>query len=261
MDHTTESKSDIIAEESGVGVANEMKNEPESLQALPPTDIPLLPLGWTQVKRKRSTKNSDGKNNDGEETDEMDICCDDPSCPRPSQRPRMSNLDANINNSETQTTTYRGHAIFCLHDINPSWVQGYFLTKESKKPWGLLAVLEDIDECLQCVDGGYRRVTITVFPFSNAHKKESYKNVDWTGGDMMRLNGEKVNMEPDKLYTGKKAISHVEKYFRHLLQKLRNEETEEGETKSTVLDFLPNVAVVTGPMSLVLSAREKEDHV
>ena len=210
---------------------------------------PLLPLGWTQVKRKRTPEAG------GESSDVVDWCCDDPSCPRPSQLPKLSLSTEFQESSGDKTTTIRGHAIFCMPDIDPPWVQGYFLVDGIKKPWGLLAVNEEIDECLQCVDGGYRQVTLTVFPFSR--KKVSY-TVDWTGGDMMRLEGESVSMEPDRMMTGTKALPYVHKYFMNMIQKLRDQQRNDNDgikqqSGDSLLDILPNIAVVMGPMTIELA--------
>jgi hypothetical protein len=206
-----------------------------------------LPLGWTQVKRKRTAEVS------GESSDVVDWCCDDPSCPRPSQHPKLSLKESQESSGDTPTTI-RGHAIFCMSDIDPTWVQGYFLVDGIKKPWGLLAVTEELDECLQCVDGGYRRVTLTVFPFPR--KKVSY-TVDWTGGDMMRLEGESVSMEPDRMLTGTKALPYVRKYFMNIIQKLRDQQRNDNDgieqQSGDILDMLPNIAVVMGPMKVELA--------
>jgi hypothetical protein len=209
---------------------------------------PPLPLGWTQVKRKRTPEAG------GESSDVVDWCCDDPSCPRPSQRPKLSLTESQEPSGVTKTTI-RGHAIFCLPDIDPTWVQGYFLVDGIKKPWGLLAVTKELDECLQCVDGGYRQVTLTVFPFSR--KKVSFNTVDWTGGDMMRLHNESVSMEPDRMWTGTKALPYVHKYFMNIIQKLRDQQRNgndgiEQQSGEDILDLLPNIAVVTGPLKMEL---------
>jgi hypothetical protein len=213
-----------------------------------------LPLGWTQVKRKRTPKAG------GDSSDVVDWCCDDPSCPRPSQRPKLSLTESQESSSDT-TRTIRGHAIFCLPDIDPTWLQGYFLVDGIKKPWGLLAVNEKLDECLQCVDGGYRRVTLTVFPFSR--KKVSWNTVDWTGGDMMRLEGESVHMEPDRMWTGTKALPYVHKYFMNIIQKLRDHQRNDNdagiEQSGDVLDMLPNIAVVMGLMTMELPPVTEDD--
>lgn len=116
--------------------------------------------------------------------------------------------------AETTPNQFDGRAIFCLHDDDPNWIQGYFIPKGSKKPWGMLAVQEEVDDCLACSMGGYRRLSLTVYHHSqdqklpsssknhsddvgsadtgrktSSGKKKSCKidDVDWTGGDMMSL--------------------------------------------------------------------------
>jgi hypothetical protein len=221
-----------------------------------------LPLGWTQVKRKRTPKAI------GESSDVVDWCCDDPSCPRPSQRPKLSLAELpeekSLGDPHTTTSTFRGHAIFCMPDVDPTWVQGYFQVDGIKNPWGLLAVTEELDECLQCVDGGYRRVTLTVFPFSR--KKVSWNSVNWTGGDMMRLEGESVSMEPNRMWTGTLALPYVHKYFMKIIQKLRdpqrnndNDGIEQPSGEIDILEMLPNIAVVMGPMTLKLENATRND--
>jgi hypothetical protein len=190
---------------------------------------PPLPLGWTTVRRKR-TRNND---NDTSAT-EVDWCCDDPNCKRPPI------VDASRN-----ATTVKGYAIICLHEINPDWFQGYFQVDGHRKPWGLLATQEAIDECLECSDGGYRQVTVKVMRYSG-EKSIKLDSVQWTGGDMMQLQSSAVSMETHCLRTGKKALPYMERYFSGLVNKLREEADE------PVLDILPDLAIVTGPMTLTI---------
>lgn len=142
----------------------------------------------------------------------------------------------------------------CFHDLDPSWFQGYFLPKNSTKPWGLLAVQEEVESCSACTDGGYRQVTLTVFPRGRKTKKRYLKHVEWTGGDMMRLemsNGEHNNsflMETERMMTGPRAIPYVQRYFSRIVEQARTH----ADDTSSVLKLLPNIAIVTGPMSITL---------
>jgi hypothetical protein len=190
---------------------------------------PPLPLGWTTVRRKRSRDDD----NDTSAT-EVDWCCDDPNCTRPQ-----------IVETSPNATIVKGHAIFCLHEMNPDWFQGYFQVEGQRKPWGLLATQESIDECLECSDGGYRQVSLKVLRYS-AEKPTKLDNVQWTGGDMMRLQSSNVSMETHCLWTGKKAVPYIERFFSSLVNKLRE------ETDEPVLDILPDLAIVTGPMTLTI---------
>jgi hypothetical protein len=188
-----------------------------------------LPLGWTTVRRKR-TRDVDKDTS----ATEVEWCCEDPDCKR------TPVVDPSIN-----ATSVEGHAIFCLHEINPDWFQGYFQVDGQRKPWGLLATQEAIDECLECSDGGYRQITLKVFRYSG-EKPIKLDNVQWTGGDMMRLQSSDVSMDAHCLWTGKKAVPYVERYFSGLVNKLREEVDE------PVLDILPDLAIVTGPMTLTI---------
>ncbi|KAL3930934.1 MAG: hypothetical protein SGARI_004337 [Bacillariaceae sp.] len=165
--------------------------------------------------------------------------------------------------SKPSTTTIKGQAIFCLHDSDSQWVQGYFVPEGSSKPWGLLAVQEEIDDCLACADGGYRRVTLTVYPPKTGatagvpSRPQKLRGVDWTGGDMMTLyHPDTVEMNGEQLLTGDRALVVMNKYFQGLLRQLHIEcKVEEGQS---VLDWLPNVAVVKGSMDLTLPANNDD---
>jgi len=199
---------------------------------------PPLPLGWTRVQRKRTrTENM------------MEWCCEDPSCKRRSSRPTVD--------PDTTTTassqTFQGTAVFLLHESNPEWFQGYFYYQGMSKPWGLLAVQVEIDDCLQCALGGYRELELTVLPFEG-RDKQVLKNVQWTGGDMMRLNASMVQMEPTKLLTDQKAVPTVERVFGSLLTKLRDDDDDQ----TSVLELFPDVAVVTGTMKLTLTVDDSK---
>lgn len=220
-----------------------------------------LPVGWTQIKRRPRQKKGANQAANG-----IDWCCDDPACPRPSNKRRRTfsndgDKDDMLKSSSTKMAkpsgegVIEGQAVICLHDVNPSWFQGYFLPNASTKPWGLLAVQEELDECLECADGGYHQVTLTVFPRStnNQRKKQSWKNVEWTGGDMMKLDAEHVAMETDRMITGSKAVPYINRYFTSIVEKMR---IEEGSASASVLELLPDIAILVGPMRITLSNRE-----
>jgi len=256
-----------------------------------------LPLGWTQVKRKKRKRGPTKNDNDF-----MEWCCDDPSCPKPSDRNSNNSISNNNNNNnnkqsaaESQEIVWEGQAIICLHEMDSSWFQGYFVPKSSTKPWGLLGVQEEIDECLECADGGYKQITLSVFPpsltTSTKRNKQSWKHVEWTGGDMMTLKSsfegdnirknKKVEMYTDKMFTGPKAVPYVNQYFVSIVNKLRNainkddddydDDSDDSDdtslsssTKNTstslgVLDLIPDVAILTGPMSIVLPKSKNND--
>jgi hypothetical protein len=214
--------------------------EKESDNTVKKTSPPPLPLGWTQVQRAKRPRDVDNSTNPA---DEIDWCCDDPNCKR-STRDTVTVAKASEN-----STTVRGTAIFCIPEIDPEWFQGYLQIEGQRKPWGLLATQETLDECLECKDGGYRQITLQVFPFgNNASKEKSLKvgGIEWTGGDMMRLQSAEVSMETHSLWTGTKTVPYVEKYFGSLAKKLCGDDS--------LLEVLPELAIVTGPMTLSLAA-------
>jgi hypothetical protein len=190
--------------------------------------VPVLPLDWTQVKKQRRNDNGDSQ----------DVCCTDPSsgCRRLG-RHRLGQGEAGIH----------GHVVFCLHEINPSWFQGYFIPLGTRRPWGLLAVQEEIDDCLACADGGFRRITLTIYPPSGQPIKLA--TTDWTGGDLIQLRHEQLDVESNRILTGTSSLALVETYFKGLVRKLREEcEVDEDEP---VLEWLPDIAIVSGKMILV----------
>lgn len=83
-----------------------------------------------------------------------------------------------------------GTAIFCLQDIECKWFQGYFVptsTRHGSNHMGLLAVQsEDVDDCLNCVDGGYKEFKMTVYKYKEAENIE-IDGITCTGGEMMRM--------------------------------------------------------------------------
>jgi len=183
------------------------------------TTMSSLPLGWTRVRRRNrsisrptnhavksvtsdrvssssSCENDDGRKNsdlheDDEEDEEaiarnrIDIYKSIRRCPV-----------AAVHNDSVIIWT--GRAIFCLHEMNCTWFQGYFFRNEpntlgktrdplpssllSHSPpslsdfcininsnqthlsYGLLATNRtDIDDCIQCEDCGYRSLDVTLF--------------------------------------------------------------------------------------------------
>jgi hypothetical protein len=233
-----------------------------------------LPLDWTRVQRNKEVKVDDAV---GKSDDYGIICCQDPvSCRRLGHR-RPENSSSILarpvplhSNYDTDTTNkIHGQAIFCLHDLDPSWVQGFFLQRGCKKPWGLLAIQEEIDDCLACSAGGYRRLSLTVYRRHESASSDIHRNsksddrgsnnntkpckiegVDWTGGDMMSLYHPYVDMVGERLLTGEKALPMLNKYFQSLINRLEKECCEEEGL--SILEWLPNVAIVMGSMSLTL---------
>ena len=95
-----------------------------------------LPIEWTQLKKR---------GNERAESNESESCCEDLLCCR-TRHQRL--LSAEVDTSKDEENI-QGQAIFCMHKIDPEWFQGYFLVQGQTKPWGLLAIQEAIDKCLQ----------------------------------------------------------------------------------------------------------------
>ena len=171
----------------------------------------------------------------------------------------------------------KGTGIFCLHEIECKWFQGHFIPSSHNmnkvSTFGILAVeYEDVDECLICSDGGYREIYMTILSSkvkadrgenddSRGNNKERRKlevhQLECTGGDMLRISskessqkkelGIQVLFEADRIFTGKKAALLVQKYFSSLV-------SNESMSNDSVLDLLPDCAVVTGDMELKVPA-------
>jgi hypothetical protein len=186
---------------------------------------------WYSTKRKRENKGEKDPSASGVISPEADWksslpldwtnmktnCCKDPSTCKHRLRRRLNTLP-NGNNKTTASNKIYGQAVFCLHDFDPKWLQGFFLQRGCKKPWGILAVQEEIDDCMACSAGGYRSLSLTVYHDRNSNSssssnynsssktkskcKSKIEGVDWTGGDMMTLyHPEYVNMTGERLLT------------------------------------------------------------
>lgn len=221
----------------------------KSLSVPSDTVTESLPLDWTRlgVKRKRS--------------DQEEECCKDPLSLCRHRSSFRFNGESTIVVDEKRENIHQGQAIFCLHDVSPSWFQGYFVSSHLQQPLGLLAVQEEIDKCLECASGGYRRLTMNIFTSPNRIK---YSGIDWTGGDMIRLTNDKVEMETNRLVTGSQTLPYLKKYFEPLMTQIQ-QECSENETKQDttvdeipILDLIPNVTIVVGQMSIVLPKNEQE---
>jgi hypothetical protein len=175
----------------------------------------------------------------------------------------------------------------------PDWFQGYLFLSDGgdgtndgsaskQKPLGLLARSLDVDECLACADGGYRRVSVRLYDWSGRQRgagggagttqeqqqQQQYDlgTADWTGGDMMKLSGECVRMRPVRLLTGRSAAPYVTGLFGSLWKRIvessspRSTDADaatggkdpDTDRSPSVLDVLPDVAVVWGEMEVVV---------
>lgn len=132
----------------------------------------------------------------------------------------------------------------------------------SRRPWGLLATKEKVDACMECENGGFRRIAIKIL-----HAKSTtttLTGIDWTGGDMMRLSNDKVEMNTKRLLTGKDALPYLKQYFMALCRKLQKackDGDQEIENEQDILEMLPDVAILVGKISMVLNRGSKSDRV
>jgi hypothetical protein len=212
-------------------------------------EAPHLPLDWTQVKpRRRQDDESDERRG-----------------PRCCEGVNNNNIPCRISRHrfrrDTQEDGIQGHVVFCLHEMNPSWFQGYFLPRgTTRQPWRLLAVQEEIEDCLACADGGFRRVSLTLYPPPpplSSGRPIKLDTVDWVGGDLIRFHHEQLEVESNRIWTGESSLPLVETYFKALVQKLRIEcEVEEHEP---ILQWLPDIAIVSGQMMFVLPKGGEDD--
>lgn len=280
-------------------------------------DSPPLELGWTRItKRRRTTTNTmtnttstvdtANANELSPETDDDDSddngwllrrrrrCCDDPSC---TDLPKDNTTTASV---------LRGTAVWCLPESTDSnWFQGYLFPSDksdddndndavsavppyrrifinralSNPPWGLLAQTLEVDECLACSNGGYRRVKVSAYPPSrrgHGHylsllPKEpplDLGEADWTGGDMVQLRGSNVTFTPRQVLIDTKAVTLVKQLFQGLWKRLETEALDDERRNTAaandsaaptndaspvcVLDVIPDVAISMGDLELVL---------
>jgi hypothetical protein len=244
----------------------------------------ILPLDWTRIGRRTTTVTTKRQKIDDSTGEEYaygddENCCQDPAyCLR---RRYVRPITTNTTNNNQSTRMMHGKVIFCLHEYNPQWFQGYFVPKMgSKKPWGLLAQQEEIDECLVCSDGGYRRISLTIYTSKinknndklsslltttetkSSQQKNIIQGIDWTGGDMMTLfHPDYIEMIGEKVLTGPKCLPILQKYFHNLIMQLHkdycdhdydNDNYQPQTTTTTILEWLPDVTIVVGSMSLSL---------
>ena len=242
-----------------------------------------LPLGWTQIKRSGKRRKT-SPSNDGNSL----YCCDDPSCPNEGDNVTTdpSSSAATARESESQgdgIMTLKGKALFCLHSLDCTWFQGQFVNSNSSsiKSLGLLAKQrEDVDDCLQCSDGGYREIDLTILSKKSKKKLIPPRNdnaplgsssnsaagerkqliipkLTCTGGDMLRIRTPPletqtgaqvapkttVSFDADQIITGVRVEALVRRYFPNLLPSI---------SEGSFLEQLPDCAVVVGNMSITL---------
>jgi hypothetical protein len=157
-------------------------------------------------------------------------------------------------------------------DGNPDWFQAYFFLNEEgqqqqhgtgRQVWGLLGIQKEIDECLQCSEGGYRVIDLKITSKGDKNKNSSmtlttttFVDVEWTGGDMMDLKGPGVYMQADKILTSTAALPVLEQVFESLTRRVREECQRDGDycnDNDEIIDMLqvfPELTIVVGRMQL-----------
>jgi hypothetical protein len=151
----------------------------------------------------------------------------------------------------------KGNAFFCLHSLSTKWFQGQFVPTAttsgsgSRKPIALLAKQrDDVDDCLQCADNGYREIDLTIFSrfcdLNGEREQVKLQKLPCTGGDMLRMTHEESGLifNSHRILTGIKAVPLVEKYFSNIIPNM--------DVDQSLLDVLPEVAIVVGDMTLSL---------
>jgi len=231
----------------------------ESKQTKRRRELENLPLDWTRIKRKPLV------------TDEKNLCKDD-ECPCD---PRSLPIEAFFK-VPSYPETLKGVAIFCVHDTAASWFQGYFLPERQSngfKAMGLLSEERMIDDCLQCDDGGYRELNITLTTFQKSNLNNNSENpslhmtVMCTGGDMFQMRPIAKSSKPMALLefdatvvlTDFRAEKYFKTYFGSLLQQrqnelIKNKLIDSDDDDMTPLSLFPNCSIVIGRMTLSGSA-------
>ena len=264
--------------------------------------FPPLPVGWTQVIRKKRKSGTNNGDNDGW----IQFCCDDPNCIDLSNEHRATietNQSTAVPANQTdrpKMVSMKGKGLFCLHEIDCKWFQGHFIPTNitnqslSSSSFGLLAVeRDDVDKCLQCKDGGYREIDLTILSSTksktsrattttattatriqqedtsirdkekeNKRRKLKIDQLECTGGDMLRISTTsttrsllkkneidvQISFDAERIITGRKVEFLVRKYFSSLLPR------KSKENNSSILEILPDCAIVTGDMQMKMPA-------
>lgn len=180
---------------------------------------------------------------------------------------RKAEKERNAIAAEELYTTLRGKALFCLHSLDCKWFQGQFVPSQSVslsslsfkkgsfsspvgvdsgagaiagvvKSMGMLArQRDDIDECLQCNDNGYREIDLTILP-SRGRKRERGKmsnsntrrlkreeivlrRLTCTGGDMLRI---RTPSEEDDDDNDDEALANAKAKAKELTSGVRTKE-------------------------------------
>jgi len=242
-----------------------------------------------------------------------DYCCPDPTCIRNLSQVAADSTDtaasvaAYVASGGPPVATLQGMSVLLLPTIDGRWFQGHFVPQSSHlngsikrstnfgsiRPIGLLAVeRDDTDECLQCRDGGYREVDLTVLGPGGGgeRKRRTFDRSICTGGDMLRLRAgrmadqdptrptspsiEGVAFDAERVLTGRKAAPYLVRYFSSIVGKMIEEEeaahgiNNDGDGREEVispagvdgltchevkaLEALPDCAIILGEMIMTV---------
>ena len=176
---------------------------------------------------------------------------------------------ATTSGNKNTSRVLAGTAVVCLTDPDADWFQGYLFVSgttphisTSTTYYGLLGRIQELDECLQCADGGYRELTLqvnamggptTIHKDTNPSAAETFQfsNIAWTGGDMMRLRSSRgtavastttaattndapsVRMDAERVETGRPAYQCIQAMFGSLVRRLRQHATKEQQLGSS----------------------------
>lgn len=273
---------------------------------------PPIPLGWTKINRRPKRKGGmiDGKTPTETETDFFFFCCEDPSCQRQEHQQRNNGeniqIGTKLEKDEHTMSSLKGKALFCLHSLDCTWFQGQFIpssvaststntisTKTSASSFGLLAVQRsDLDECLQCKDGGYREIDLTILSTSNRdfgirgkkqrgkRRKLKVEKLQCTGGDMLRIttpptfNHSSSNITTSDIMTdtfdnesldqtqtqvtfdAERIITgnRVESLVKRYFPNILSDSSSLNTKRDSFSDLLPDCAIVIGDMHLQVPA-------
>ena len=198
-------------------------------------------------------------------------CCPDPTCIRNLSQVAADSADtaasvaAYVASGGPPVATLQGMSVLLLPSIESRWFQGHFVPQSthlngsikrstnfgSIRPIGLLAVeRDDTDECLQCRDGGYREVDLTILGPSGGgggggeRKRRTFDRSICTGGDMIRLRAgrmadqdptrptspsiEGVAFDAERVLTGRRAAPYLVRYFSGIVTKMMEENSANG---------------------------------
>jgi hypothetical protein len=225
-----------------------------------------LPLEWTRIQRANRSMDRHRSERPKRSRDvTWDDCdegyCTNINCPTRHQPANISSAAiCNAIDTAESRRTLSGTVLFCLTDPDCEWFQGYFFVTKQVY-FGLLCLVKtDIDECLQCSEGGYREMSMQMTPMNRGNDvakpsstTTNFPRILWTGGDMMNLVSVAVSpsatdvtnnlatvmnspevamrMRANSLFSGATARKYVQKYFNSLLsyiQKAHASDTGNG---------------------------------